>query len=241
MRVLLVVPAYNEEENIEAVVDNLIDNYPQYDYVVVNDGSRDRTADICRKKGYHMIDFPVNLGLAGGFSAGMKYAAKMGYDYAVQIDSDGQHDPQYIEAMLDKAVNEKYDIVIGSRFVTEKKPHTARMLGNSLIKLAIRITTRTKIQDTTSGMRMFNREVIEILAGTLDCGPEPDTIAYLIRCGARVTEVQAYMKERTAGESYLTFGKSIKYMVRMTTSILFFQWFRKKIKLKGRSRRKNKK
>ena len=115
--VLVVIPAYNEEQNIERVVDNLVTNYPQFDYVVVNDGSRDSTAEICRKNGYNLLDLPVNLGLAGGFQAGLKYAWRNHYAYAIQFDGDGQHRPEYIEGMRRK-MEEGYDIVIGSRFVT---------------------------------------------------------------------------------------------------------------------------
>lgn len=117
--VLVIIPAYNEEENIERVVGNLKENYPEFDYVVVNDGSKDGTAKICRKNGYNFLDLPVNLGLAGGFQAGLKYAWLNHYPYAVQFDGDGQHRPEYIEAMKRK-MEEGCDIVIGSRFVTEK-------------------------------------------------------------------------------------------------------------------------
>ena len=116
MRILIVIPAYNEQENIERVVDQLMENYPQYDYLVVNDGSKDRTAAICREKGYHFLDLPVNLGLAGAFQAGLRYADRMDYDMAIQFDGDGQHDPQYIEAMASKMEEDSLDVVIGSRF-----------------------------------------------------------------------------------------------------------------------------
>jgi len=94
MKTLIIIPAYNEQDNIRRVVDNLIENYPQFDYVVINDGSRDDTALICRHNGYNLIDLPVNLGLAGGFQTGLKYAYKHGYDAAIQFDADGQHLPQ---------------------------------------------------------------------------------------------------------------------------------------------------
>ena len=105
---LIVIPAYNEESNIEKVVDRLIKGFPQYDYLVINDGSRDRTGEICRARGYEFLDLPVNLGLAGGFQAGLKYAAKKGYRYAVQLDGDGQHRPEYLEAMMKKMEEVKY-------------------------------------------------------------------------------------------------------------------------------------
>lgn len=232
MKTLIVIPAYNEEANIERVVNNLIENFPEYDYVVINDGSKDRTASICRKNGYNLVDLPVNLGLSGGFQAGMKYAYYNGYDYAIQFDGDGQHNPEYIKPMLDEMINKNLDIVIGSRFVDKKKPKSARMFGNNIIELAVKLTTHKKINDTTSGMRMFNRKMIKLLSKSTDCGPEPDTLAYLMRCGAKVGEVQVEMSERIAGESYLNFSRSVKYMTRMCMSIFFFQWFRRKIKIK---------
>lgn len=119
---------------------NLIDHYPQYNYVVVNDGSADSTSQICHQEGYNIIDLPVNLGLAGAFQTGLKYADQEGYDCAIQFDADGQHRPEYIEDLL-KEIENGYDIVIGSRFVTEKKPFSMRMLGNRMIERAIKFST----------------------------------------------------------------------------------------------------
>lgn len=228
MRILIVIPAYNEQENIERVVDDLIQNYPQYDYLVVNDGSKDRTAAICREKGYHFLDLPVNLGLAGAFQAGLRYADRMDYDMAIQFDGDGQHDPKYIAGMAAKMEEESLDVVIGSRFWEKKKPFSLRMLGSRMIQLAIKITTGVTIKDPTSGMRLFNRSMIHEFAHNLNYGPEPDTIAYLLRGGARVQEVQVEMNERIAGESYLNLKRSIEYMTRMCMSIILIQWFRKR-------------
>lgn len=226
-KLLIVIPAYNEEGSIERVVDDLIQNYPQYDYVVVNDGSRDRTAAICRSRGYRLIDLPVNLGLAGAFQTGLRYAAEHGYDCAMQLDADGQHLPRYIAPMLEE-LEAGADIVIGSRFITVLKPRTLRMVGSYLISWAIRLTTGQSICDPTSGMRMFNRRLLEEFAQNLNYGPEPDTISYLIKNGAVVKEVQVEMAERTAGESYLNFARSVQYMVKMGLSILLIQWFRKR-------------
>ena len=227
LKLLIVIPAYNEEGSIERVVDDLIQNYPQYDYVVVNDGSRDRTAAICRSRGYRLIDLPVNLGLAGAFQTGLRYAAEHGYDCAMQLDADGQHLPRYIAPMLEK-LEAGADIVSGSRFVTVLKPRTLRMVGSYLISWAIRLTTGQPICDPTSGMRMFNRRLLEEFAQNLNYGPEPDTISYLIKNGAVVKEVQVKMAERTAGESYLNFARSVQYMIKMGLSILLIQWFRKR-------------
>jgi len=233
MRCLVIIPAYNEEENIVRVIDNLRQNYPMYDYVVINDGSSDDTAGLCRKHGYELLDLPVNLGLAGAFQTGLKYAYRKGYDYAIQFDADGQHRPEYIQAMLDK-IREGYDIVIGSRFVTEKKPRTLRMLGSNLISLATRLTTGKKVKDPTSGMRMFNKKMIAEFALNLNYGPEPDTVSYLLKQGATIAEVQVEMDERIAGESYLNLSRSMMYMMRMLISILFIQNFRKRKEVKVR-------
>ncbi len=227
LKLLIVIPAYNEAESITRVVDDLIQTYPPYDYVVVNDGSRDKTAAICRAKGYHLIDLPVNLGLAGAFQTGLRYAAENGYDCAMQLDADGQHLPQYIAPLLEM-LEDGADIVIGSRFVTVLKPRTLRMLGSYLISWAIRLTTGRAICDPTSGMRMFNRRLLEEFAQNPNYGPEPDTISYLIKNGAVVKELQVEMAERTAGQSYLNFARSVQYMIKMGLSILLIQWFRKR-------------
>ena len=228
MKVLIIIPAYNEEENIVNVVEKLKNKYSMFDYIVMNDGSKDKTAEMCRINNYSLIDLPINLGLAGAFQTGMKYALYHDYDYAIQYDGDGQHNPEYIAGMVSRAIESDLDIVIGSRFVTEKKPFTFRMIGNSLIEFCIYLTSHTRIKDATSGMRLYNRRMIKKLAVTMNCGPEPDTIAYLIRCGAKVEEYQVHMNERINGESYLNFTRSIKYMFHMCSSILIVQWFRKR-------------
>lgn len=228
MKVLIVIPAYNEEENIETVVDNLIGNYSQYDYVVINDGSTDSTSSICHQKGYNVIDLPVNLGLAGAFKTGLKYAYLKDYDYAIQFDADGQHQAQYIQNIIDEMEHKKCDIVIGSRFVNVRKPLSLRMAGSYLISWAMRLTTHKAITDPTSGMRMFNKKMIKEFAVSLNYGPEPDTISYLIKNGAQISEVQVEMRERMSGKSYLNFTRSIAYMVRMSISIIIIQNFRKR-------------
>lgn len=225
---LIVIPAYNEEENIENVVGFIRDKYPQYDYIVVNDGSKDRTAEICRNNNYELLDLPVNLGLAGAFQAGLKYAYEKKYSYAIQFDADGQHRPEFIEPMLNK-IKEGYDIVIGSRFVNERKNNSLRMIGSKMITIAIRMTTRVRVSDPTSGMRMFSQSMIKEFAKNLNYGPEPDTISYLLKNGARVSEIQVKMEERQFGESYLNMVGSVKYMTKMLLSIFVVQNFRRRV------------
>lgn len=228
MSTLVIVPAYNEEDSIEATIDELITVAPDLDYLVVNDGSRDRTRQICEQRGYNIVSHPVNLGLTGAFQTGMKYAHRNGYECAIQFDADGQHMPAYIGQLVDTMRDRGADIVIGSRFVTEGKPRSLRMLGSNMISAIIALTTGAKINDPTSGMRLYNRRMIEQFATRGDLSPEPDTLAFLIRKkDAHVEEVQVSMRERTAGESYLTLSKSITYMATAFTSILFAQWFRR--------------
>ncbi len=226
MKLLVIIPAYNEQDCIVETVSELRRTIPGVDYVVVNDGSKDDTKKLCLEHGFNLIDLPVNIGLTGGFQAGMKYALRNGYDAAVQFDADGQHVPSYIEALATEMERSNADIVIGSRFVTEKKPASLRMIGSRLISAITKITTGASISDSTSGLRMYNRAMIEVFSSKSDFGPEPDSIAYLARKGAKIREVQVSMRERQAGESYLTLTRSVEYMMRTCISILFVQWFR---------------
>lgn len=227
-RLLIIIPAYNEAENIERVADNLIANYPQYDYVIINDGSTDDTRKVCSRRGYNLLDLPVNVGLSGAIKSGMRYANYYGYDYVLQLDGDGQHDPVYIEDMLREMDETDCDIVIGSRFKTRRKPITARMMGSILITAAIRITTGKHIGDVTSGMRLFNKRMIKRFGYDIHYSPEPDTLAYLLNCGVHIREVQVEMHDRIAGTSYLNLWNSAWYMIKMMFSIMIFQWVRKR-------------
>ena len=226
MKVLAIIPAYNEEDSIASTVDELKATAPGCDYLVVNDGSSDATERICRERGIRHVTHPVNLGLTGGFQTGCRYALAHDYDAVIQFDADGQHMPDYIDPMISEMEASGADIVIGSRFVDEEKPVSARMAGSRLITGIIRLTCGRTIKDPTSGMRLFNRSMFEQFARRFDFGPEPDSIAYLMRHGAKVSEMQVQMRERQAGESYFNAWKSIVYMARTCTSILFVQWFR---------------
>lgn len=220
-KVLIIIPAYNEAENIERVIENLKKECVQYDYIVINDCSLDRTGDILDEHSYNHIDLPVNLGLTGAVQMGYKYAAINKYDCAIQFDGDGQHLPEYISHMVVQVEN-GYDIVIGSRFVDEKKPWSLRMLGSRVITFFIKATTGKKINDPTSGMRMLNRTLIIDYAYNMNRRPEPDTLAFQIKRGFKVKEIQVKMEDRLAGTSiYAGLGNSIHYMLNAVISILF--------------------
>lgn len=231
-KVLLIIPAYNEEESIERTITSVREFISantlkfQMDYLVVNDGSKDRTPDLVRHMGVDLINLRTNLGLTGGFMAGMKYAARHNYDCAVQFDADGQHLPEYVPSMVE-ASEKGANIVVGSRFVNEKRPNSLRMVGNILISTAIKITTGKTINDPTSGMRLFDKKAIEFYVQNYNMTPEPETVSYFIKKGFNVQEVQVKMQDRIAGESYLNLRRSIQYMTRVAISILILQPFRK--------------
>lgn len=228
MKVLIIIPAYNEAGCIEKVIDNLTENYPQYDYVIINDGSTDDTRKICARRKFNFLDLPVNTGLSGAIKSGMRYANYYGYDHVLQLDGDGQHDPKYIEAMMEEMQRTNCDIVIGSRFRSERKPVSTRMIGSQIITAAIWLTTRGRIiTDVTSGMRLFNKKMIKRFGYDIHYSPEPDTLAYLLNCGVDIREIQVQMHDRISGVSYLDFKNSIWYMMKMLFSILLFQWFRR--------------
>lgn len=228
MSTLVIIPAYNEEESIVSTVQELIGKVPGVQYVVVNDGSLDSTAELCKMHNFNLIDLPVNLGLTGAFQTGMKYAYQHGFERAIQFDADGQHDPRFIPILERRMQESNADIVIGSRFIGCKKPHSLRMLGSNLISTLIHAATGTAINDPTSGMRLYNKSVIELFSKRSDLTPEPETIAFLIkRRGMRVVEEQVTMRERTTGESYLTPSKAVIYMANACSSILFSLWFRR--------------
>ncbi len=227
MKKLLIIPAFNEQESLHSTIEGIKRDCPDWDFVVINDGSSDQTADVCKENGYNLLNLSVNLGLAGAFQTGIIFAYRNGYDYAMQFDADGQHHPEHVKTLLSCAMSDDADVVIGSRFVTEKKPFNPRMLGSRLISLAIFITTGKMLTDPTSGMRLFNKRMTEILAKNINCHPEPDTISHLLRNKAVVKEVQVEMSERVAGTSYFNIFNGISYTVNAFISILFIQWFRR--------------
>ena len=225
MKVLVIIPAYNEAENIVKTVTE-VKTLTDYDYVVIDDCSKDDTYKICLENNFNVIHLPINYGLASGVQIGMKYALENGYDAAIQFDGDGQHDASYIKDMVKEL--EDNDIIIGSRFVTEKKPFTPRMLGSRLLTFLIKLVTGKKINDPTSGMRMLDRSVMKEFANNMNYPPEPDTLVYMLKKGKKVKEVQVSMREREFGESYLNPIRSMVYMLEMVISIVFIQSFRKR-------------
>lgn len=226
MKTLVVIPAYNEALNIEKTVHDLEVNAPDVDYVVVNDDSKDNTLEVLKKNHFNYIDGFCNLGLFGAVQTGFKLALKEDYDVVIQFDGDGQHSAKYIEPLV-KEIENGNSIVIGSRFVDEKKPFTARMIGSRFIAGAIKLVTGKTITDPTSGFRAYDKACIIDYALEMNNPPEPDTLVYMLRKQRKIKEIQVQMSEREFGESYLNLVNTIKYMSRMMVSIFLIQPFRK--------------
>lgn len=222
-KVLIIIPAYNEAENIERVVDNIVENFPQYDYIVINDGSRDNTRDICKQRGYQFLNLSINLGIGGAVQTGYKYAKDKGYDVAVQIDGDGQHDIAYLEKMLPYLESGEADIVIGSRFIDKEgfQSSAARRTGIKILSALIWTCTGCKVKDVTSGFRAVNKEFIKIYAENYPSDyPEPEAIVSAVMHGGIIKECPVVMREREKGTSSINFVKSIYYMIKVTLAII---------------------
>lgn len=226
-KALVIIPAYNEALNIEKTVQDIRLNAPNLNYVIINDGSKDDTLEVIKKNEYNYIDGFCNQGLFGAVQTGFKLALEEDYDVAIQFDGDGQHSAKYLQSMIDE-IKKGNDIVIGSRYVTEKKPWSARMIGSRLISLGIKMVTGKTIKDPTSGLRAYNKSCIRDYALDSNNPPEPDTLVYMLKKGRKIKEIQVQMNEREFGESYLNLGNTIKYMSRMIISIFLIQPFRKR-------------
>ena len=221
MKTLVVIPAFNEQESIGPLTEE-ITKYG-YDYLIINDCSTDNTPKILDENHFKHLDLPVNLGLAGVTRAGFMYAHDHNYDCVICIDGDGQHPPVFMSQLI-KEIENGCDYVVGSRFYSKKKPLTMRMLGSRILCLLIRLKTRQRVTDPTSGMRALGKKVIERFDESMNFYAEPDAMCYLIHEGYNVREVQVDMKERDTGVSYFSNPfKSAYYMLCEILSILFLQ------------------
>lgn len=223
MRCLLIIPAYNEAENIEKVVDNIIQNYSGYDYIIVNDGSTDETEEICIRNNYCFVSHPINLGIGGAVQTGYRYALKNHYDIAVQIDGDGQHDISYVEELIEPLIKGEADIAIGSRFITREgfQSSASRRAGIFFLSKLIQCLCLKRVKDVTSGFRAVNKNYIRIYADNYPSDyPEPEAIVSALIHGGIVREIPVIMKERTSGKSSINLYKSVYYMIKVTLAIL---------------------
>lgn len=223
MKILVIIPCYNEEASIERVVSNLKEKAPFADYLIINDCSTDSTESILKAKGMNYINNPVNLGIGGGVQAGYLYAKQNGYDIAVQMDGDGQHDPAYLADVCQPVIDGVTDMAVGSRFIKREGFQTSfmRRLGINIISLLIKILTGKKVYDVTSGFRACNRQLIEFFSDNYaDDYPEPEAIMSCILNGYRVQEVPVIMVERQGGVSSIRSLKSAYYMIKVCLALV---------------------
>ena len=230
MKTLLVIPAYNEEKNILKTY-NLIEDYNKknktnYDVIVINDGSSDNTEKVLNDNNIPHIRLISNIGIGGAVQTGYKYAYKNDYDIAVQFDGDGQHDVNYVEKIIAPIINKKADMVIGSRFINKKqngfKSSAARRIGIKIISFFIKLKTKNKIYDTTSGFRAINKQLIKRFSNNYPLEyPEPVSSTEILLSGYKIEEIPVEMKERKEGKSSIRLHKNVYYMINVLLNIMF--------------------
>ena len=228
MRKLIIIPAYNESESIENTIRDIVETVPDFDYIVVNDCSRDNTLDILSSNRYAYLNLPINLGIGGAVQTGYKYAYENGYDVAIQVDGDGQHDVHYLADMLHMMQEQGADMVIGSRFIEKEgfQSSKLRRVGISYFTFLIHLLTGITITDPTSGFRMINRNVMALYAKDYPRDyPEPESVVALLKRKMKVKENPVVMRERQRGVSSIHMKRSVYYMIKVSLAILI-EWIR---------------
>jgi glycosyltransferase involved in cell wall biosynthesis len=223
MKNLIIVPAYNEAGNIERTIKDIKEHAPSFDYIIINDCSKDETLEICRRNHFNYLNLPVNLGIGGAVQTGYRYAYFHGYDTAVQFDGDGQHDASYLEFMLQTLKEEQCDMVIGSRFIEKEgfQSNWLRRFGIRYFTRLIKLLTGKEITDPTSGLRMSGRKVISKYAFEYPKDyPEPESVVTIIQEGAKVKEVPVIMRERLEGKSSINIKAGAYYMIKVSFAII---------------------
>lgn len=222
MRKLIIIPAYNEAESLPNLIDNIEKMLPDYDYVIINDGSWDGTKKIANEVNWNIVHLPINSGIGVAVQTGYKYALYNDYDIAIQIDGDGQHDISYLKDIIVPLEEDEADVVIGSRFIECQgfQSSGARRMGIKFLSSFIWLCTGVKVKDVTSGFRAVNKRFIQIFAEDYSKDyPEPEAIVTTKMYGGRIKEMPVIMKEREAGSSSITLWKSVYYMIKVTLAI----------------------
>lgn len=220
---LIIIPAYNESESIQKTVEEIKEKARDFDYIVINDCSKDDTKKICEENGFNLINLPINLGIGGAVQTGYKYGYTHGYEVAVQVDGDGQHDPAFLVKMADFMNERNADMVIGSRFIQKEgfQSSGTRRMGIKYFTVLIKMLTKKKITDPTSGLRMVNRDVMKMFVDSYPKDyPEPESVVAVLRQGKKVEELPVVMRARSGGVSSISLKKSVYYMVKVSLAIL---------------------
>lgn len=222
MKRLIIIPAFNEAENLPKVISSIEGLQQDFDYVVINDGSTDNTRDLCEKDNLTVVNLPINSGIGVAVQTGYKYALYNDYDIAIQIDGDGQHDVSYLKEIIEPLEKDEADVVIGSRFIERQgfQSSGTRRMGIKLLSFFICICTGVRVKDVTSGFRAVNKRFIQVFAEDYSKDyPEPEAIVTAKMYGGRIIEMPVVMKEREAGRSSITLWKSVYYMIKVTLAI----------------------
>lgn len=223
MKKIIVIPAYNEEGNLEKTVRDIRENAPDFDYVIVNDCSTDNTLGMCREKGFSYLNLPVNLGIGGAVQTGYRYAYYHGYDLAVQFDGDGQHSAKFLAQMAKVLEETESDMVIGSRFIEKEGFQSSglRRIGIRYFSLLIKLLTGKTVTDPTSGMRMINRKLLKKFTNEYPKDyPEPESVVTVLSEKHKVTEIPVVMNEREEGISSISLRNSVYYMIKVSFAVV---------------------
>jgi glycosyltransferase involved in cell wall biosynthesis len=230
------IPAWNEEANLPAVLDELHAELPDADVLVIDDGSTDRTAEIAREHGAIVVSFGANRGLRAGIAAGYREAGERGYAFCGRVDADGQHPAAELHRLLDLVRSDACDVAVGSRFVSgdgypayRYLPSPARRFGTAVLRRAMRVRLGTPFGDATSGLVAANAKALPVLSEPYASGaPEVEALLRLHHAGLRVEEVPVDMRERASGESKLRGSKAIRLVLTVVGTLLFFRWLRRR-------------
>ena len=223
------MPAFNEEKSLARVIAEIRDFDPRFEIVVVDDGSTDRTAQVAQAARARVLKLPFNVGIGGAVQTGYQFALENGFDVAVQVDGDGQHDPQEIPRLLEPLLEDRADMVVGSRFAPGGgyRGTPLRRIGIHLFAAIVSLLVRARVTDTTSGFRAVNRKAIRLFALDYPSDyPEVEATVLLVRCGLRMLEVPVQMRVRETGSSSITALRSVYYMVKVLLA-LFIGLFRR--------------
>jgi glycosyltransferase involved in cell wall biosynthesis len=222
-KILVIVPAFNEQDNLPSLVDKLRRVEPKLDILIINDRSQDDTARVCSELNVNTIHLPCNLGIGGAVQTGYKYAQLHGYEYAVQVDGDGQHDPKFIADIMQPLFAGKADLVIGSRYINKEgfQSTAIRRVGIKYFSLLIELVVQQKVTDPTSGFRACNAKVIELFSRFYPADyPEPESIVFIKRNGYTINEIPVIMQERLGGVSSIKSFRTLYYMIKVSLAIL---------------------
>jgi hypothetical protein len=224
---LVFIPAWNEEQNLPAVLEGLRERLPDVDVLVVDDGSTDRTAEVAREHGSELLSLGTNQGLRIGIAAGYRWALDQGYAFCGRVDADGQHPARELARLLERVRRDECDVAIGSRFVSgdgyapyRYHPSPARRLGTGLLRRAVAVVVRRPFHDATSGLYAVNAKALPLLAEPYASGaPEVEALIRLVDAGLRVEEVPVDMAPRAGGESKLRGTKAVKLVLTVTATL----------------------